>query len=202
MKIGIDFDNTIVSYDALFHKIAVEKQLIPQAVPVNKVAVRNHLREIGQEDEWTALQGYVYGARLDEAIAYNGVLEFIRDAKLAGHTIAIMSHKTLYPFVGPQYNLHIAAKSWVTSHINKESTLISEQDTFFELTKKFKIERIARFGCDVFIDDLPEILLADEFPIETKKILFDPESHFAGQPKNEILRHTNWNDISRCLLAI
>ena len=29
MRIGIDFDNTIVSYDTLFHKVAVEQGAVP-----------------------------------------------------------------------------------------------------------------------------------------------------------------------------
>src|SRR5262245_43078397 len=44
MLIGVDFDNTIVSYDALFHRIATERDLIPADLPVNKTAVRDHLR--------------------------------------------------------------------------------------------------------------------------------------------------------------
>ena len=67
MRIGLDFDNTIVSYDALFHKVARERDCVPAATPVNKVAVRDYLRGVNQEDVWTAMQGYVYGARMDEA---------------------------------------------------------------------------------------------------------------------------------------
>ena len=33
VKIGIDFDNTIVIYDDLFHKIASEENLIPINFP-------------------------------------------------------------------------------------------------------------------------------------------------------------------------
>ena len=59
MHLGVDFDNTIVCYDALFHKVARERNLIPSDVPVNKSDVRNHLRRVGNEDAWTAMQGYV-----------------------------------------------------------------------------------------------------------------------------------------------
>jgi len=94
MRIGIDFDNTIVSYDALFHKVARERDLIPHDTPVNKVAVRDHLRQIGKEELWTEMQGYVYGARMDEALAYPGVIDFLSSATAAGHELAIVSHKT------------------------------------------------------------------------------------------------------------
>jgi hypothetical protein len=46
MRIGIDFDNTIVSYDALFFKVAREQDAVPADTPVNKVAVRDYLRKI------------------------------------------------------------------------------------------------------------------------------------------------------------
>src|SRR5687768_9193602 len=110
MRIGIDFDNTIVSYDALFHKVAREQNLIPEDTPANKVAVRDHLRRIGQEDRWTELQGYVYGARMDEASAYPGAIEFMRACIRAQHVLAVISHKTRFPFLGPQYDLHAAAR--------------------------------------------------------------------------------------------
>ena len=44
MRIGLDFDNTIVSYDALFHRVAREQDVVPANTPVNKIAVRDHLR--------------------------------------------------------------------------------------------------------------------------------------------------------------
>src|SRR5579862_1715508 len=120
MRIGIDFDNTIVSYDALFHKVACERDLIPPDTPVNKVAVRDHLRRIGKEELWTELQGYVYGARMDEALAYPGVIEFLSGAAAAGHELAIVSHKTRHPFLGPQYDLHAAARRWVERHLRQD----------------------------------------------------------------------------------
>ena len=40
MLIGIDFDNTIVCYDRVFHKAALEKGLIPADLPPSKGRVR------------------------------------------------------------------------------------------------------------------------------------------------------------------
>ena len=50
-RIGIDFDNTIVCYDDVFHEVAREQGLIPNDLPANKGAVRDHLRAIGREDD-------------------------------------------------------------------------------------------------------------------------------------------------------
>ena len=55
MRIGVDFDNTIVCYDEVFHRVALERKLISPSLRVNKGAVRDHLRTIGREDAWTEM---------------------------------------------------------------------------------------------------------------------------------------------------
>ena len=42
--IGIDFDNTIVCYDDVFARVAVELGLVPPKVATSKTAIRDHLR--------------------------------------------------------------------------------------------------------------------------------------------------------------
>jgi len=178
MIIGLDFDNTIVSYDELFFKVALEQGVVPADTAPTKVAVRDYLRSVDRESVWTEMQGYVYGARMKEAVAYPGVLEFLRWASNANHVVAIVSHKTKYPFLGVQYDLHEAARGWVGQHLNAEGQpLIAAERIFFELTKSEKLARISRLGCDIFLDDLPEILNAVGFPKATRPILFDPGNH-------------------------
>ena len=72
MLIGIDFDNTLVSYDALFFRIAREQNLVTPDFPQNKVLIRDHLRACGRESEWTAMQGLAYGPRMAEAEPFRG----------------------------------------------------------------------------------------------------------------------------------
>ena len=176
MRIGIDFDNTIVSYDELFHKVAVEQALVPADLPKSKLAVRDYLRKIDNESIWTELQGFVYGTKMEDAKAYPFFIEFMKFSRDKGISIAIISHKTKHPFVGPKYNLHEAARGWVANTLMDGVTnLIEPENVFFELTKKEKIARIAHIGGDYFIDDLPEILLMPGFPKNLKRILFDPE---------------------------
>ena len=50
MLIGIDFDNTIVSYDKLFYKVALEGAHIPEDIEPTKLQVRDYLRQINNED--------------------------------------------------------------------------------------------------------------------------------------------------------
>jgi hypothetical protein len=176
MIIGIDFDNTIVSYKEVFHRIAKEKRIIPNALPINKTAVRDYLRSVGQEDKWTLMQGEVYGLHMNKAQPYTKVLEFMIKAKKLGHQLFIISHKTKYPFKGPLYDLHSSAKSWISSNlIFQKAPLFHSKQIFYELTKEKKVQRIQSLGCDFFIDDLPEILLMPDFPDRTHKILFDPD---------------------------
>lgn len=191
--VGLDFDNTIVSYDALFHQAALEKLLIPPSLPKSKLAVRDHLRSMGKEEAWTELQGYVYGARMADASPYAGAIEFMEFARRSRTSLAIVSHKTRYPFLGPRYDLHEAARSWVEEKLTKQG-LIEPERVFFELTKEDKIRRVAEIGCDYFVDDLPEILLAPAFPLQTQGILFDPDGSHEREPVKARLK--SWQDIA------
>ena len=47
------------------------------------------------------------------------------------------------------------------------------QAVFFEPTKLDKAKRIAKIGCDFYIDDLPEIL--ELLPPQITKILYSPD---------------------------
>ena len=173
MLVGLDFDNTIVSYDDLFHRVAREWDLIPADLPATKQDVRDFLRRNGQEDRWTEMQGYVYGRRMEEASPFPGVAEFFETCRVKQIPLAIISHKTRYPYRGPKYDLHTAARDWLAAQpfVNKAWV---EHNVFFELTKEDKLERIARENCTHFVDDLPEFLTMPGFPNQTQPILFSP----------------------------
>lgn len=195
MRIGIDFDNTIVNYDQLFHKVAVEQGAIPPGLQQTKLAVRDYLRRSGREDVWTEMQGYVYGARMAEAQAYPGVKEFLDCARATDVSISIISHKTRHPFLGPQYDLHEAAREWIALSLHAGMVpLVRPEDVFFELTKEDKMQRIRETHCDVYVDDLPEILLAPEFPPSTERLLFDPDGHHSGAG---LPRAADWSEVRR-----
>ncbi len=193
LRIGIDFDNTLASYDGVFYQAALEKGLIPADLPHSKGAVRDYLRSIGKEDTWTELQGYIYGARMVLAQPYSGADRFLALCQKKAIPAYIISHKTKHPFLGPRYDLHEAAKSWLTA------LPFSTPPAFFELTLKQKLERIALQQCTVFIDDLPELLAENEFPPQVKKILFDPHSLHAPHPS--YFYAASWDQISEHLFA-
>lgn len=176
MTIGLDFDNTIVSYDELFHRVGVESGRVPADLPASKEAVRDFLRNAGLEETWTEMQGTVYGRRMAEARAFPGALETIASLKAAGHRVLIISHKTRYPFLGERWDLHAAARAWLAAQgfFDPERLGFGDTDVFFEPTKEEKLARIARESCTHFVDDLPEILAHPLFPPAVNRLLFAP----------------------------
>ena len=96
MKIGVDFDNTIVSYDKVFHKVALEQSLIKSNLNISKIAVRDYLRDKGQNNIWTELQGYVYGERMLDADIFPGFINFLNFSSKNSIGVLIISHKTVY----------------------------------------------------------------------------------------------------------
>jgi hypothetical protein len=195
MRIGVDFDNTIVCYDGLFHRVALEQKLIPADLPVNKSDVRNHLRQTGREPLWTEMQGYVYGARMSEAAPFPGVIEFFQQCRRAGIQVCIISHKTRHPFLGEKYDLHQAAQRWLEQQgfFDPARIGLARDEVFFELTKEAKLQRIGQTGCNVFIDDLPELLSEPSFP-KIDRILFDPANLYAAE--KQFIRARSWAEIS------
>jgi hypothetical protein len=193
MLIGIDFDNTIVCYDGLFHTLALERGLIAAELPATKKAVRNNLIEQGREELWTELQGIAYGPEIGRAELFPGVLEFLREAHRCCCKTAIISHKTLHPLRGEQYDLHAAARTFLRANgFFASETGLKESDVFFELTKAAKLSRIATHGCTHFIDDLPELLSEPCFPTDVWKILFDPQK--VWPEASDRVRLTSWHD--------
>lgn len=192
--IGIDFDNTIVCYDTLFHTLAREQGLIDAELAVSKGAVRDALRARGHEESWIALQGEVYGARILEAEQFAGVREFFTACRDSGCSLSIVSHKTRHPFRGPSYDLHAAALGWLRHQgfIDTAEALLPANQVYLELTKADKHARIAALGCDYFIDDLPEFLLDAAFPAATERWLFDPAGLYPG---SELSRYASWQEL-------
>jgi hypothetical protein len=200
VRIGIDFDNTIACYDGVFHVAALERGLIPPDLGRDKNSVRDHLNGTSRKDDFTELQGYVYGARMDLVSPYPGFSEFIFLARQTGHELFIVSHKTRHPILGPQHDMHAAARDFLTdrSLMGTGPGRIMPDNVFFELTKDEKVARARDLRCEVFIDDLPEILAMAGFPDGMRKILFDPESQFAGAAGDRTAfdRHPSWASIA------
>ena len=140
--LGLDFDNTLVRYDKLFYKLALEKGLIEESIAANKITIRNYLRERGQDEEFTLLQGEVYGARILEAEPAEGMLEVLAKLHQRGIPMVLVSHKTQIPYKGPAYNLHEAAQSWLKQYnFLKKTALTGTKRIYISWRKKKKRSR-------------------------------------------------------------
>ena len=80
---------------------------------------------------------------------------------------------------------------------------IAPEHVFFELTLQDKLRRIADQRCEVFIDDLPELLAEPHFPSAARAILFDPDGHYPGGLWNgrTFERYASWAEAADTLLG-
>lgn len=176
--IGIDFDNTIVSYDALIHGAALERGLIDADTGPGKRAVRDRIRQRPDgEVEWQKLQALVYGPLMPRASLIEGVREFVRVCRDRHVPVYVVSHKTeLAGYDCTGTNLRTASLEWMAANAFFESggLALGREDVFFESARAGKIARIASLGCTHFIDDLEEVFAEDGFPRAIDKLLYAP----------------------------
>ena len=197
IKLGIDFDNTIISYEDIFYKLAFEKNLIKESFPKKKFLIRDFLINKNLEDEFTIMQSEVYGKRILEARPTFGLIEYLKKLSKKNIELFIVSHKTKYPYKGPKYNLHEAANKWLLKHgfFNKDYLGFSINKIFFEESKENKVKKIKELNCTHYVDDLPEILNLIDY--ECIKILYDPyENH---KNDNNFHKIEKWSDLDNLI---
>ena len=191
MLIGLDFDNTIVCYDKAIARLADELFDLPPDLPRTKLALRDFLRQTNREPEWTAFQGALYGPGMAYAEPFEQALETMQALKDMGHSLCIVSHRSLRPYAGPAYDLHAAARGWVQERLACTG-LVQNESVFFYETREQKIAAVSNMGCEVFLDDLPEVLADADFQQSCQAILFDPEkSHM----QSEHTRIAHWSEL-------
>ncbi len=199
-RLGIDFDNTLVCYDQAFYRAALDRGLIePELAPVKNV-IRDTLRKQGREADWTELQGFVYGPGIQEAELFPGVRESLDELREAGWDLMIVSHKTRYPYKGPQYDLHQHARDWLVQKqlCGGADALFDSNSVHLEPAREAKVNRIATLACEAFIDDLPEVLGHEAFPKSTRPILFDPNAIQDPSPWEVMTQWTHARGLILC----
>jgi hypothetical protein len=175
VRIGIDFDNTIVDYRPVFLRTARGLGLVDDAfADEDKTAIRDRLRaRAGGELQWQQLQAHVYGIAIAVAPAYAGLERFTRIARERGATLAIVSHKSRFAAAAPVgADMRVAAMDWLTAAGVVGSGAIAPADVFFESTREEKIARVRALGLTHFIDDLKDVLNDPAFPAHTRAIHF------------------------------
>ena len=203
LRIGIDFDNTMACYDRAFVSVAGLLGIDLLDNSSNKIEVKQEIQSRTKGDlVWQRLQGQVYGKHMLLAIAFPGIHEFIFLARLRGHQVFIISHKSIYGhFDVDRIPLRSQAKIWLDEKkfLRSSQFGLKEENIFFESTRADKIGRIKELNCTHFIDDLVEIFDDNNFPPEVQKFLFDPAKS-SGNKSNAIIS-SSWRQIADNILG-
>jgi hypothetical protein len=174
MRIGFDLDNTVICYDEAFFSAAISRgHLQAASILLTKEEVKNTLiaAHDGGMRDWQALQGYVYGPGLSTARLFAGVLTCLDALTDGGHELFIVSHKTQYGhFDETKTDLRDAARAFLRTQGVLE--YIADERLNFCSTLSEKIAKITELRCDVFVDDLTDVLFHTEFPPATRRVLF------------------------------
>jgi hypothetical protein len=193
--IGLDLDNTIIDYERAFVPVAEEIGLIPGGTDLaSKEQVKAALRDAAGEEAWMRLQGQIYGRYIERAAPYPGVTEFISAVVSQGARVVIVSHKTRFGhFDTARVDLHDATLGWLDRRGFFTPGGLDRADVHFEDTRNGKLARIAEIGCDVFVDDLPEVFHDPGFPKTAEKLWFAgdrPEGDGGG-----LKAYRNWRQL-------
>ena len=197
MKVGIDLDNTLICYDQAFARVGKEEGLLPASFEGTKVDVKRALLEKRPDGFlWESLQGLVYGRRIDAAQLFDGVTGFLEACRKHGDAVTIISHKTELAHHDPlRTDLRQAALRWMEGNgfFETRGLGLGRANVYFEGTRDAKVSRIRAVECDVFVDDLPEVLGHAGMPTGCRKILF------GSDPQSEFEQYASWNEVRDAL---
>lgn len=201
--IGIDFDNTLVTYDEILYTVALKRGLIPPTADKSKKIIRDRVRQLPDgEVEWQKLQASVYGPLIMEARLINGVQAFFELCRRNGVKVYIVSHKTEFSrYDETRTNLRTAALGWMAANgfFQTEGLGLSPETVFFCATRGEKIEHIRQLGCTHFIDDLEETFLEENFPVKVERVLYAPSRQTGTLTGVRVV--TSWQEISEYFFA-
>ena len=172
MIVGLDFDNTIVSYEDSI-EVLCEEVGLPISKGLNKKeSLKESSIKVGGDQYWTFLQGELYGPKMEFAKPFENCFDAL-SAMPYEIKFIILSHRSPKPYGGQEYNLTEYAEAWINKNVPRSLLNRIEHIEFFE-SKKDKILAIQRWAPAVFIDDLTSIFLDPLFPLNVSPVLFDP----------------------------
>jgi hypothetical protein len=200
VRIGLDFDNTLIDYDAAFVAEAIRQGVIAPGQASTKTEVKQAVigsgaagTVAGDETAWMRLQGQVYGRGIGDGRLIDGVARFLETAISHLATVFIVSHKTqLGHFDESRTDLREAARGWMWSQGFFDRLGLAEDRVFFAETLDEKVGRIASLDLDVYIDDLPKVLAHPDWPSATRRIHYLPQP--GSSPEGVTVCRT-WSEI-------
>ncbi len=162
-RIGLDLDNTVIDYAPAYHAVAREMGLPPELV--DREAIRESLRKSDQDDEeWQRFQALLYTDGLAYAQPAPGLLEFLQLCDSIDVNVVVISHKTeATPTRIGSRDLRAPAAEWLQTH-GIVPAHVSPDGVFFCANRVEKVRAIAATKCDVFVDDLDEVLSDPDMP--------------------------------------
>lgn len=200
MRIGIDLDNTIISYDVAFQIAAKKSGLVSEDCDLNKKEIRDSIRKSKDgEFKWQKLQGFVYGEGIKNAILFPGVYRFLWLCRARKIDVEIVSHKTNYGhFDSKKISIRESATNFLRDKglIDIEKPLIRK--VVYQDSKDEKLSFIKQNQYDWFIDDLEEIIFSEDFE-DQQSILFSSENKSTNYPKKYIAK--SWEEVSQRVLG-
>lgn len=196
--IGIDFDNTLICYDEVFHSMAVREGWISPVVASQKTVIRDAIRSSpGGDSRWQQLQALTYGVAIEKARLYDGIPSFFHACKKNGTPVFIVSHKTETAWLNEQpIQLRQQALHWMRGmgFFSPDGFGLKLEQVFFESSRSEKISRIRALECTHFIDDLAEVFAEPDFPSSVVKILFAPKANTQGP--SDVRTFQSWVEIT------
>lgn len=188
MLIGIDFDNTIACYDKVFQQVAKNQQIVDKNWFGKKTELKNLILKSKKGEElWMKIQGMVYGQYMKNADIMDGFESFLTASKILNVDICIISHKTKYGhFDKKKIDLRKEALKWI-----KKNKILDAKKVFFANTREEKISLINDLNCDIFIDDLIEVLDHKNLNKNIKRI------HLSSGNSSKIKNFSNWYEIKK-----
>ena len=186
LNIFVDMDNTIAIYDEAIIRVCEELQI---DIPTNmktKRQISEYLRSSGKNDIWTKVQAYCYSSFIKFARPAPYSQEVLKNYKMRGDQITLVSHKTHRPAFPLNVNLRDFAQRWLQQNFHQT---FSDVKFFEHMTDK--VEFIKEKKPDYMIDDLPKILQLAQLGKE-KSILYSNEA----TQSNDYLVCVNWLKIN------
>lgn len=203
LHIGIDFDNTLVSYDHLFNEEADGITGFTGDAEKTKKEIRDAIRGASADGEeaWQHLQARVYGHRMADAVLMEGADAFLMACKTRAIPVSVVSHKTRFARRdAARIDLRQAALAWMEEQgfFDLDVFAVRRENVYFEPTRDRKILRIAGCACTDFIDDLEEVFREASFPLGVRRHLFAPQG--GDLPSGPFQSYRSWQDVAHAVL--
>lgn len=170
LRLGLDFDNTVIRYDAVFRRLAARRGWIPAGPALTKEQIKKRLIAADGDDlRWQGLQAEAYGRGIMTATFFPGCLRFLRRAAAAGHEVFIVSHKSRTSHFDRSVKLREWALRWLKTNARGS---IKPGNVFFADDRDAKVKKISALDLDLFVDDLLPVLEHPDFPARTARVHF------------------------------